>query len=166
MGLFDIFKKDNSKESKGEEVKQIPTPPPFQEHKKLLKDFFNIDIINERPDEGETRLFLSPPVLGNFHYMDFHFPKDGTINVDFLCLFKKFTPEFIEFANACARTFGPTQSGEGVISARDVTLLQKNLFSRIWPKVWLNVSTDDEAGAPCLCVTLFNVAKTALIEMK
>lgn len=170
MGIFDIFKKKHNN--------TVPPPPPIpaintippipepQKTSKALKDFFKVDIVNLRPDDGESRIVLENPELGIFNYVDFNFPNDGTVNIQFLSLHKRFSPELIEFINSCAKTFGPTKQGDTVITEKDKMLLLQGVFSRLWDKVWIDVTTDPGTGLKAIDITIFNVAKSALIEMK
>lgn len=131
----------------------------------LLKDFFKVDITTIRPDEGETRIILQEPELGMFHYIDFHITSDGTINLELLSLYKRFSKETIDLINLCAQKFGPTKAGETVITSRDEILLVKGLFSRMWKDIWFDVTTDWDTGLKALSLTIFNVEKTGFMKM-
>lgn len=185
MGFFDIFRKKKVEEVEENEfsVPEIPpcvptaitgekedqhesgTPKSSLEvvphRKRLLKDFFEIDILSLKPNEGETRIVLEEPLMGMFYYVEFHYISDGTINMEFLSLSKRFSKEVIDFVESCANTFGPTKQGETVITQRDHQFLLRGVFSRMWNKIWLECSTDSDSGLKALCLTIFNVEETA-----
>lgn len=185
MGIFDIFRKKKLEEvvdeeysvpevptcgheivtEESESIPEVETPKSnldaVPNRKRLLKDFFEIDILKLKSDEGETRIVLEEPLMGMFYYVEFHNLSDGSVNLEFLSHGKRFSKEVIDFVESCAKTFGPTQQGETVITPRDQQLLLRGVFSRMWKKIWLECSTDSDTGLKALCLTIFNVDETA-----
>jgi hypothetical protein len=166
MGLFDIFKK--------KEV--LPPPPPVPQptqtlkveetKSKHLKDFFKVDIVNLLSSEDDTiALSVEAMELGCFHSIKIKTLNDGSHNIEMTSLSKLFTPEMYKFVASCTSAFGPTKSGEGNLTSRDVILLSKGLFSRMWKPLWLDMGRDEDSGLMALRLTIFNVEKNAFIEM-
>jgi hypothetical protein len=162
MGLFDIFKK--------KEPSAAPTPvppaPPVEEKPKQLKDFFKVDIVNLLSSEDDTiALSVDAMELGCFHSIKIETLKDGSHNIEMTSLSKLFTPEMYKFVASCTSAFGPTKLGEGNLTSKDVILLSKGLFSRMWKPLWLDMGRDEDTGLMALRLTIFNVEKNAFIEM-
>lgn len=132
-----------------------------------IADFFNIDILNLNIEEYSERVTLPTLELGMFPYVEVH-SKDGEINsIEFISHFKNFSSELTELINRCAATFGPTKSGESILTQRDNVLLQRGLFSRMWHTIWFECGTDEKNG--CLTtsirVTIFNPSQNGSITL-
>lgn len=137
------------------------------DERKLLRNFFKVDITTIRPNENGEPLILDNPELGCFDYVNFYLNPDGSVhNIEFISLSKNFSKELIEFINICAKKFGPTKSGETIITARDYKLLSMGMFSRLWDNVWFDVSPDEETGLRALRLTIFNVKETANTQLR
>jgi hypothetical protein len=172
MGLFDFFKKKEPGVTpppvpSAHLTQQAPSPAPVEEKKpKLLKDFFKMDIVNLVSSDDETiALSVDAMELGCFHSIKIETLKDGSHNIEMTSLSKLFTPEMYKFVASCTSTFGPTNSGEGNLTTKDVILLSKGAFSRMWKSLWLDMGRDEETGLMVLRLTIFNVEKNAFIEM-
>ncbi|MBD5364780.1 MAG: hypothetical protein HDR79_07540 [Bacteroides sp.] len=157
----------NQKKDTTSQQNTLETHIDSQNHtKSSLRDYFKIDITSISPKDGEKRLYLSEPELGIFHCIEFYFNDDGSINnLEFISAKQEFNQELIELINQCALTFGPTKIGETIITGRDIMLLKKGVFSRLWKDVWFDVSTDSETGIKGLTLTIFSVTKTANLQL-
>lgn len=136
--------------------------------KRTIADFFHTDILGINPKDCDGRVLLSDEQLelGNFNYIEVHTKNDEVCSIEFISLYKTFSPEVIEFINRCANTFGPTATGEKGITPNDHILLYKGVFSRLWKKVWVECGPDKEHdGLTALRVTIFSPASTGKIEL-
>ncbi len=180
MSLFDFFKKKKTTLHEQRQP-QEPMPqwyPPQQTHpqqmcppqqmnvkiKSSIADYFNLDILHICPDEYTERVTLPVSELEMFPYVEVH-SNGGTVNsVEFISHSKKFNSELTELINRCATTFGPTKSGESVLTQRDSFLLQRGRFSRMWPKIWFECGPDEEnGGLTALRITIFSPSQNGNI---
>lgn len=170
MGIFDLFKK-NKAVSHGQTEEQVikvsPQPQASIKTKGSIADFFNIDIHQINPDEYSQRIVLSEPELEMFPYVEVN-AKDGIVNsIEFISHSKIFSSELRKLINRCAKTFGPTKSGESTLTAQDSVLLQRGMFSRMWPTIWFDCGPDDEnGGLTAIRVTIFNPSKNGNLQLK
>lgn len=163
MGLFNIFKK-NRAESKP----QPTTPPTYQQAdviaKQSIADYFSFDIIHLSPDDYPERTILTTKELGMFPYVEVHSKEGRVTSVEFISHSKRFTPQVAEFINRCAATFGPTKAGESTLTQKDSILLQRGLFSRMWPAIWFECGPDEEnGGITAVRITIFNPSQNGII---
>lgn len=162
MAFFDLFKRHRAKVSDCACDIQIEEPHVVEVvAKKRIADFFNTDILNLKREDYLERVTLNRPELGIFYYVDGHCNGDEFSTIEFVSLSKKFSPELIEFINACAKTFGPTKNGEAEVGPRDHILLQKGLFSRLWKHIWIECGSDeDNGGLTAIRISIFSPIET------
>lgn len=155
MGLFDIFKK---KENQVEELEAIPV-------RQSLAEFFSIDIHNLNQylsHDTDNGLKYTATVqelnndMGLFKEAIIkRFKEDGSYQVELWADRTGMTSDLSEFVTICCKLYGPTKGGEGEITQRDYTLIERGAFSRLWDKVWVDMSTNED-GNKVMTITLFN----------
>ncbi len=155
MGLFDIFKK---KENQVEELEAIPV-------RQSLAEFFSIDIHNlgqylsEDSDNGLKYTVTIQKLnndMGLFKEAIIkRFKGDGSYQVEFWADRAGMTADLSEFVTVCSKLFGQTKTGESEITQRDYTLIERGAFSRLWDKVSVDMSTNDD-DHKVMTITLFN----------
>lgn len=155
MGLFDIIKK---KKNQVEELEAIPV-------RQSLAEFFSIDIhnldqyLNGDQDNGLKYTATIQQLnndMGLFKEAIIkRFKGDGSYQVEIWGDRAGMTADLSEFVTVCCKLFGPTDSGEGEITQRDYTLIERGSFSRLWKKVWVDMSTNDN-DKKVMTITLFN----------
>ena len=155
MGFFDLFKK---KDNQVEELEAIPV-------RQSLAEFFSIDIHNLDKylgDDLENGLKYTATIqklnndMGLFKEAIIkRFKGDGSYQVEFWADRAGMTADLSEFVAVCCKLFGPTKTGEGEITQRDYTLIERGAFSRLWNNVWVDMSTNDDDNK-VMTITLFN----------
>lgn len=175
MGLFNLLfsKKHNDDAPVNESVSEVSSKPmesPTGDRlsanvKQTIADFFKTDILNLSENDYRERVILNEAdyELGMFHYVDVSFRNGKVNNITFSSLFKHSTPEFREFIDRCALTFGPTKSGESQLTANDLILIMRGRFSRLWKNLWIDCGPDEEDGLTAIRITIFSPETTGNI---
>lgn len=156
MGLFDIFKNKSEKE---------------KQKKNNISDFFHIDINNifqYNPTYSHSennvlgreikhyKLRLKELELGIFYELNIIEVGENQLNVSFVGRSNILTNELKELVIFCADCYGLDNSGYGKIESKDYSDVERNLFSRMWNKIWVtNLATHNNK----MEITIFSLKK-------
>jgi len=128
----------------------------------VLDKFFSIEIhdlnryMKNAKDKGDFKEAFADTKhdMGLFNKAQIRKYDDGSYIVIFWADRVELTDSLVEFVNTCVSLYGPTLTGEGVINNDDYQAVESGSFTRMWDKVGISISNDDE-NKPVMMLTLF-----------